>query len=188
MEDLKGRIKYTKRLMEVGIMDNQITIRKAIHKKDAKDIAALAREIWTEHYTPIIGAEQVEYMLEKFQSEEAIFNQINSQGYIYYMAFCEGKLSGYLSIKPDEVAKEVFLSKLYVEKSFRKKGIAKEFISMLKELYKKPQFNSIWLTVNKNNKGSIAAYHKLGFKIVDEMVTDIGNGFVMDDYKMSMEL
>jgi len=169
-------------------MDNRITIRTAKDKKDAQNLAALAREIWTEHYTPIIGAEQVEYMLEKFQSEEAIFNQINSEGYIYYMAFCEGKLAGYLSIKPDETTKQVFLSKLYVEKNFRKKGIAKEFINMLKSLYYKPQFDCIWLTVNKNNKGSIAAYQKLGFRIADEMVTDIGNGFVMDDYKMSLEL
>ena len=104
------------------------------------------------------------------------------------MAFWEGKLAGYLSIKPDEAAKEVFLSKIYIEKSFRKKGIAKEFINMLKDLYRKPQFNNIWLTVNKYNKGSIAAYQKMGFEIVDEMVTDIGNGFVMDDYKMRLEL
>jgi len=174
--------------MGANTMNNQITIRMAKDKKDAEDLAALAREIWREHYTPIIGAEQVEYMLGKFQSEEAIFNQINTEGYIYYMAFCERKLAGYLSIKPDETAKEVFLSKLYVEKSFWKKGIAKEFINMLKGLYHKPEYRNIWLTVNKYNKGSIAAYQKMGFKIVDEMVTDIGGGFVMDDYKMSMEL
>lgn len=29
-------------------------------------VAALAREIWTQHYTPIIGAAQVAYMLERF--------------------------------------------------------------------------------------------------------------------------
>lgn len=80
------------------------------------------------------------------------------------------------------------MSKIYVEKSYRRLGIAKEFINMLKELYDNTQFNNIWLTVNKYNKGSIDAYKRLGFEIVDEMVTDIGNGFVMDDYKMSMEL
>jgi len=169
-------------------MNNQIKIRTAKDKKDIEVLAALAREIWTEHYTPIIGVQQVEYMLDKFQSEEAMSSQINSEGYTYYMAFFKGKLAGYLSIKPDKTAGVVFLSKLYVEKSYRRVGIAKEFINMLKGIYHKPQFNSIWLTVNKYNKGSIDAYKRLGFEIVDEMVTDIGNGFVMDDYKMSMEL
>ena len=31
-------------------------------------LVQLAREIWTEHYTPIIGAEQVEYMLRHMHS------------------------------------------------------------------------------------------------------------------------
>ncbi|NCB47474.1 GNAT family N-acetyltransferase, partial [bacterium] len=32
---------------------------------DAAELAGLAETIWREHYTPIIGAEQVEYMLER---------------------------------------------------------------------------------------------------------------------------
>jgi hypothetical protein len=31
-------------------------------------------------------------------------------------------------------------------------------------------------------------YKKLGFGIVEGIVTDIGNGFVMDDYKMRLDL
>ena len=42
----------------------------------------------------------------------------------------------------------------------------------------------IRLTVNKYNKNSIAAYRKWGFKIIDSVVTDIGSGFVMDDFIM----
>ena len=35
-------------------------------------VATLAEEIWREHYTPIIGAAQVDYMLEHFCNEEQI--------------------------------------------------------------------------------------------------------------------
>ena len=31
-------------------------------------VESLAREIWTEHYVAIIGIEQVDYMLDRFQS------------------------------------------------------------------------------------------------------------------------
>lgn len=43
---------------------------------------------------------------------------------------------------------------------------------------------SIYLTVNKNNTNTISAYIKLGFEIVDSIITDIGSNFVMDDYIM----
>jgi diphthamide synthase (EF-2-diphthine--ammonia ligase) len=34
-------------------------------------VESLAKEIWIEHYTPIIGRPQVDYMLENFQSSQA---------------------------------------------------------------------------------------------------------------------
>ena len=42
--------------------------------------------------------------------------------------------------------------------------------------------------MNKNNKNTIEAYKKWGFTIIDSVVTDIGNGFVMDDYIMEYKL
>ena len=41
----------------------------------------LANSIWREHYIVIIGTEQVEYMLNKFQSVHSISNQIKEEGY-----------------------------------------------------------------------------------------------------------
>jgi len=162
-----------------------INIREAKRKEDADEIALLARNIWTEHYTPIIGPAQVEYMLERFQSGEKIYSDITESGYVYYMVYYEGKLAAYAGVKRDGT-ESVFLSKLYVEKGYRKKGIAGFIINHIIETYKKENCKFMWLTVNKNNINSIAAYKRLGFEIVEEMVTDIGNGFVMDDYKMKL--
>ena len=53
-------------------MRNKIRITAAAGPRDIALIAGLARQIWTEHYTPIIGAAQVEYMLGRFQSQSAI--------------------------------------------------------------------------------------------------------------------
>ena len=46
----------------------------------------------------------------------------------------------------------------------------------------------IWLTVNKHNNGTIAVYKKFGMKIIRSQVTDIGNGFVMDDYVFGYDI
>jgi len=39
------------------------------------------------------------------------------------------------------------------------------------------------LTVNKSNKAK-NFYESQGFKVYDEAIFDIGNGYVMDDYLM----
>ena len=57
-------------------------IKKALSEKDFKLIAELASTIWNEHYTPIIGIEQVAYMIDKFQSLDAIKKQAQD-GCIY---------------------------------------------------------------------------------------------------------
>ena len=79
----------------------------------------------------------------------------------------------------------LFLSKLYLKKEFRHRGIGRAAFDKIKELAKNFGYSSIRLTVNKNNKKTINAYLKYRFAIIDKAVTDIGNGFVMDDYIMS---
>lgn len=149
---------------------------------DFKTISVLAKSIWTEHYTPIIGLDQVNYMLEKFQSEIAIQNQINLDSYKYYLIIKENTAIGYLSIKNNDDA--LFLSKIYIDKSCRGKGFGKIAINFIEEQAKDLNCQTIYLTVNKYNINSIMAYQKIGFKKIEELVIDIGNGYVMDDFKM----
>ena len=54
--------------------------------------------------------------------------------------------------------------------------------------YKNKGVSFIWLTVNKKNTNSISAYQKMGYKIIEEIVTDIGEGYVMDDFKIRLEI
>ena len=159
-------------------------IRRAKTNEDVKDIAALGAAVWNEHYTPIIGKDQVDYMIDKFQSEKAISEAIQNDGYIYYGVYDGSRLAGYCGICPEEDG-VVFLSKLYVDKEYRGRGISRLFLeNILTEL---PNTERIYLTVNKNNSSSIAVYEHLGFKKVREEKTDIGGGFFMDDDIMEYE-
>lgn len=160
-----------------------IEIKKAVCDEDIKKIAELANIIWHEHFPPIIGMAQVEYMVEKFQSYNAISNAVNNDGYVYYMAYFEGQFCGYIGIHAD--GERILLSKIYIEKSFRGRKISK---AMIEHVIKDNNPTSLWLTVNRHNNSSIAAYKKMGFKVTDEQKADIGNGFVMDDYIMEKKL
>ena len=53
---------------------------------------------------------------------------------------------------------------------------------------KADKLSYIYLTVNKNNTSAINAYKKWGFITEKEACTDIGNGFVMDDYIMKINV
>lgn len=148
-------------------------------KASYKIVADLANIIWTEHYTPIIGEQQVAYMLEKFQSAAAIEDQVEN-GVLYYLISFQDKPVGYFSVSrhPDFL----FLSKLYVLRSARGKGLGRAAISYMEELAGKFDLKKIRLTVNKFNTNSIKAYERMGFLNVAAIIQDIGNGFVMDDY------
>lgn len=160
-------------------------IQLATDKSDFKIISKLASQIWEEHYTPIIGIEQVEYMLNKFQSPIAIEQQV-AEGYQYYLVYTDEIPVGYMSFMQKESS--LFLSKIYVLSSARGKGIGKLMLDFLQQKAIELELISITLTVNINNLNSIKAYEKMGFKIVGDQVADIGNGFVMDDYKMMKEI
>lgn len=151
-------------------------------------VVELANRIWNEYYTPIIGKEQVDYMLSKFQSREAMQKQIEEKGYRYFLSLYGGKHAGYFAIQPDDEKASMFLSKLYVVKEFRGRGIGRASVSHVEDICKNSGLDSIWLTVNKYNEDSIKAYKKLGFVIVEAVVQDIGNGFVMDDYIMEKKV
>lgn len=160
-------------------------ISLAESEEDTHILGTLADEIWHEHYANILSAEQIDYMVEKFQSPAAISADIQQHGYRYYLAYAENIPAGYCAIHPEDEGKTVFLSKIYVKKDFRGNKLATRFLDTVLTYAKPKGCERLWLTVNKHNNGSIAAYKKLGFEIEDEMVTDIGSGFVMDDYKMS---
>lgn len=154
--------------------------------EDMAEVARLASDIWREYYVDIITIEQIDYMIGKFQSEPAIADQIEHQGYEYYLIRHEGAAVGYMSVRQEEG--KLFLSKFYIAKEHRGRGYASRAMAFLEELCKERSLSRIWLTVNRHNESSIAVYEKKGFRTVREQVSDIGGGFVMDDYVMEKEI
>jgi len=159
---------------------------KVQSEADTALVASLAREIWTEHYTALIGSAQVEYMLATIQSPAAIARQLR-EGYDYRILECEGREVGYFSMRPEPEAGALFLSKLYVLKAMRRRAIARRAVAWMSVYAKALGLERIRLTVNKHNF-ALQAYQRMGFQIAEEVVTAIGGGYVMDDYELEMRL
>ncbi|MDE6035557.1 MAG: GNAT family N-acetyltransferase [Ruminococcus sp.] len=164
-----------------------ISIEKIKTEDELREIAVLAEEIWHECFVGIISAGQIEYMVEKFQSFGAMKNQTETQDYYYMSVRLDGNLCGYIGVKP-EIDDRFFLSKLYLHKSVRGRGIASVMLAKVFEEARNAGKKSVYLTVNKYNVHAVEVYKKTGFVTTDSVVTDIGNGFVMDDYIMEYKL
>ena len=155
---------------------------KKVENSEFSCLATLAKRLWHCAFDNLIGREQADYMIKKFQSVPAFIRQTEKEHYTYYFVFYGGERVGYTAIanRPDE--DRVFLSKLYLAPKVQGKGIAVKTLEFIKEKAKEFGKRAVYLTVNKKNARAIAVYEKFGFKKIDAVVTDIGNGFVMDDY------
>ena len=154
--------------------------------ENIKQLSTLAFEIWHEYWTCILSAEQIDYMVEKFQSFEAMQEQIKNEKYSYYFIVLNDNILGYCGISEKE--DYLFLSKLYLKKEYRHLGYGAKAFSLVSSIAKDLNYKIIRLTVNKNNINTINAYLKYGFEVIDAVVTDIGSGFVMDDYIMDYKV
>ena len=147
-------------------------------------MSRLATDILREHYDPIVGKAQNDYMLEKFQSADAITRQLES-GYQYYFVKTEGRDIGFLAFYPRGEA--LYLSKLYLLKDERGKGYSRQMVDFIVGKAKSASLGSIELNVNKHND-AIRAYESLGFRMVRAEKNDIGSGYFMDDYVYALNV
>ena len=164
-----------------------ITIKKIGSDTELKETAQLADIIWHECFTGIISEGQIDYMVEKFQSYKAMTKQLIDQDYSYFAVRDDGELCGYIGVRPEKDSR-FFLSKLYLRKDKRGSGIASQMLEKVFEEARDNGKSEVYLTVNKHNDHAIDVYKKKGFTVTDEVVTDIGGGYVMDDYRMTYEL
>lgn len=157
-----------------------------VEEENIKELAELAKDIWFEYWQNTLTLGQIYYMVNKFQSEIALTEQIQRENFTYYFIENNDEIVGYFGIVPEE--KQLFLSKLYLTKENRAKGIGKAAFEKIKEIAKEKNLTRIQLTVNKQNFKTIQIYEKWGFKSLHAMTTRIGNGYVMDDYLMEYDL
>ena len=157
-----------------------LIIRSVKTAEQIQELADLANKIWNEYFVKILSKEQIAYMVEQFQSNAALTKQIE-EGYQYYFVIDDTEVIGYFGIckKPDDT---MFLSKFYLSGEHRGKGYASQMFQFIKEKALEQRCSNIWLTVNRYNQQAIVVYEHFGMQCVQKQVTDIGNGFVMDDF------
>mgnify|MGYP002624586319 CR=1 FL=1 len=83
-------------------------------EEQIKKLAETANIVWHEAYEGIVSVSQIDYMIEKFQSFNSIFEAINKDHYLYYLIKVDDNVAGYIGLHEEEG--KMFLSKLYILK------------------------------------------------------------------------
>lgn len=151
----------------------------------------LARQIWPATYADIISQEQIDYMLNWMYSCETLQKQ-QAEGHEFYILALDGHDIGFIALEWVHEAHAVFkrqlkINKLYVLTEFQGKGAGRVLVEKATDRALATACEAIFLQVNKANQAK-NFYLQLGFQVREEAVFDIGNGFVMDDYIMEVQL
>ena len=127
-------------------------------------------------------------MLARMYALDVLRDEIHSQGIRYDRLLMDGKLVGFASYGPTAEPGVMKLHKLYLLPELHGRGLGSRLLQHVEHEVRAEGGRRLILSVNKRNAKAIAAYQRNGFVIADSVVTDIGDGFVMDDYIMAKDL
>ncbi len=185
-EDVKNGVNFESSLSGFGARVSRARGHRFItEKKDISKASTMASEIWHEAYADMVGKDQTEYMLEKYLSPESIGRQI-SEGTVYEFITDRGDDAGFIAYRKD--GERLFLSKFYIKKEYRRSGLATHSMRHIADVAGRMGLRSVYLTVNRGNKRAISAYEHMGFVALEDVDTDIGNGFFMYDHIMELQV
>jgi GNAT superfamily N-acetyltransferase len=155
---------------------------------DLAAISQLAGVIWRAHYPGIISAEQIEYMLGRMYALETLREDVGRRGIRYDRLLVDEDFVGFVAYGPDALPETWKLHKLYLRPEWHGRGWGSLLLRHGAAEAAKVGARRLILTVNKKNTQALATYERNGFTVVDAVVTDIGGGFVMDDYVLARNL
>jgi len=164
-----------------------ITISEAtIH--DFETIREIAYTTWPVVYGEILSKAQLDYMLENFYSDATLMDNLVNKGHRFILAKEDAACLGFASYEHHYLGESTTrLHKIYLLPESQGKGIGKLLIDKITALAKENQSSVISLNVNKFNKAH-TFYKRMGFEIIAEEDLEIGNGYLMEDYRMEKKL
>jgi ribosomal protein S18 acetylase RimI-like enzyme len=162
-----------------------LQIRRA-SPDDLPTISELAGRIWRAHYPGILSGAQIEYMLHRMYDIDQLRRDV-AAGVVYELVEDGERALGFCGYE-QVLGEELKLHKLYVEVSEHRRGVGSMVLRHVEEEARRRGLSRVVLGVNRFNEKAIRAYRRNGFAVREELKTDIGGGFVMDDFIMEKRL
>ena len=160
----------------------------ALQADQAEALGALARHIWQGHYPGIISQAQIDYMLDQRYGAALIRQQLGQSGNWWKVAQNDAGMIGFTHYFLDSDPQRIKLDKIYVHPDWQRCGVGAALLEQVESEARRQGRAILTLRTNRHNHIALAAYQKYGFMVTAQVVTEIGAGFVMDDYVLEKVL
>ena len=147
-------------------------------------IRSISQSVMHDAYDEKTPEGQIDYMIDRFLSDETILENIREKKYVYKIFYYNGEVAGYCAYCPaqhysPECTEGTYLSKLYILEFARGKRITSKLLSTLRR--------PVYMSVKRDDAQTISISKHCGFRIVQTLSTDIGSGYSMDDFLMKLD-
>jgi ribosomal protein S18 acetylase RimI-like enzyme len=150
-------------------------------------VQSLATQIWRVAYANLLSAAQIDYMLPRMYAPDVIRAEL-VRGIVWEWIEWEAAHVGYLAWEHQPSARRVHLHKLYLVPRLHGRGLGQAALQRVISHARSLGADGVTLHVNRHNETALKAYSRAGFRVFGEICTDIGSGFVMDDFQLQREL
>ena len=150
-------------------------------------IRALALEVWPVTFADILTPAQIDYMLDMMYSETSLREQMDVKGHQFLIAEHDGEPAGYCGYQIDYTPRVTKVHKIYVLPRTQGSGLGRALLDKVAEIAVAARQIKLRLDVNYQNP-AIGFYERMGFNKVDEITTEIGEGYLMEDYVFEIGL
>lgn len=155
---------------------------------DISLIQRLAEKVWYVTYGPLQPKDKVEYLFKLMYSYSSLLEQIENKQHHFLLAKEETEYVGYASYELNyKNSGKIKIHKIYVMPDAQGKGVGKILMEYIYKIANENNCETLLLDVYRHNP-ALQFYEKLGFKKSGEQITDIGHGFVMDDFVMEKSI
>ena len=169
-------------------------------------IRRIAHATWPDTFKNILTGAQIDYMLHLMYRREALEKQ-TAQGHVFLLvleaqrgnqnanpsphylraAGTKFKAIGFASYQLDYLPGTTKLHKIYLLPRCQGKGYGRSLIRKVESAASGAGQARLRLDVNYQNK-AVGMYEHLGFVKVDRVDTDIGSGYLMEDWVLEKEV
>ncbi len=162
-------------------------IRKAF-VADIPLIRDVAHRTWPHTFGEILTPDQIEYMLEMMYSEASLTKAMTDLGHQFFLIFDRHNIpQGYAGYQFDYLPGTTKLHKIYVLPEGQKHGYGKALFTAVAKTAHDAGQQRLRLDVNYQNAAS-GFYERMGMTKIDEVTTEIGQGYLMEDWVYEMGL
>jgi len=146
---------------------------KKIDSTAAKNLSALAKSIYVNHYAHLWKAGGMDWYMNKYAYPVSkIRSEIENKNCLHYIAYINNEAVGYLKINIDaaieagDIKEGIELERIYIHTKAVNKGLGTHLINFVFDIAKSYQKKYIFLKAMDTASQAMKFYTKMGFTLV----------------------